>query len=231
MSENSLNTGAENTAKSKSVRISLEEHISRMKIAFSNAKLPQILPQLQTLGYTEEKLNHFLEQLAELEHLSQTQKKEYAEQYAETEKFNTKRQEIDEVFRRHLAFCKILFKGDVKANSLLGLSEGRKNAYGSWFQQVSNFYAQLLDNAEFLAKVATINITEENLNAQKKALADLAKIKESQKKETSEAQKATETRDKAFDELYPHYSELVAYAKVLFEDDQNLEALGIVVKR
>lgn len=207
------------------------EMISKMRITFSNAKLPEILPQLQTLGYTEAKLNGFLEQVTELENLSQNQKKEYAEQYAETEKFNTKRQEVDEVFRRHLAFCKILFKGDVKANASLGLSEGRKNAYGSWHQQVSNFYGQLLDNPELLEKVATINITEENLNAQKTALADLAKLKESQKKEASEAQKATETRDKAFDSLYPHYVELVAYAKVLFQNDQTLEMLGIVVKR
>ena len=215
----------------KSLYISTDEMISKMRIAFSNAKLPEILPQLQTLGYTEEKLNTYLQKVAELEQLMQNQKKEYAEQYAETEKFNQKRQEIDELYRRHIAFCKILFKGNVKAISVLELNAGRKNAYASWHQQVSNFYGQLLGNSDFLAKVGTINITQTDLEAQKTALQELSTLKENQKKEAGEAQKATEIRDEALDKLYPIYTELVAYAKVLFQDDQTLEALGIVVKR
>ncbi|AEK22688.1 hypothetical protein [Capnocytophaga canimorsus] len=215
----------------KSLYISTDEMISKMRIAFSNAKLPEILPQLQTLGYTEEKLNTYLQKVAELEQLMQNQKKEYAEQYAETEKFNQKRQEIDELYRRHIAFCKILFKGNVKAISVLELNAGRKNAYASWHQQVSNFYGQLLGNSDFLAKVGTINITQTDLEAQKTALQELSTLKENQKKEAGEAQKATEIRDEALDKLYPSYTELVAYAKVLFQDDQILEALGIVVKR
>lgn len=222
----------ENTEnKKKQGRIPMEEWISRMKIAFSNAKQPDIFAQLQNLGYTEEKLNGYIAKVTELEALSQSQKKEYAEQYAETEKLNAKRTEIDEIYRRHLAFCKILFKGNTQANALLDLSAGRKNAYGAWFQQVSNFYAQLLANAEFLAKVKTINITETDLTAQQTALTELTKLKENQKKETSEAQKATEKRDVAFDEIYASYTELIAYAKVLFENDQILEQLGTVVKR
>lgn len=222
----------ENTEnKKKQGRVPMEEWISRMKIAFSNAKQPDIFAQLQNLGYTEEKLNGYIAKVTELEALSQSQKKEYAEQYAETEKLNTKRTEIDEIYRRHLAFCKILFKGNTQANALLDLSAGRKNAYGAWFQQVSNFYAQLLANAEFLAKVKTINIAETDLTAQQTALTELTKLKENQKKETSEAQKATEKRDVAFDEIYASYTELIAYAKVLFENDQILEQLGTVVKR
>ncbi|GIM57278.1 hypothetical protein CAPN006_16710 [Capnocytophaga canimorsus] len=209
----------------------MSEVISKMKITFTNAKLPEILPQLQTLGYTEEKLNTYLQKVAELEQLMQNQKKEYAEQYAETEKFNQKRQEIDELYRRHIAFFKILFKGNVKAISVLELNAGRKNAYASWHQQVSNFYGQLLGNSDFLAKVGTINITQTDLEAQKTALQELSTLKENQKKEAGEAQKATEIRDEALDKLYPSYTELVAYAKVLFQDDQILEALGIVVKR
>ncbi|MDY6026213.1 hypothetical protein [Bergeyella zoohelcum] len=211
--------------------ISADEMISKMKIAFGNAKLPTILPELEKLGYSKEKLNGFMEKLTELEELSQNQKKEYAEQYAETEKFNKKRQEIDERYRRHLSLCKILFKGDLKAHTVLDLNVRRKNAYAAWFQQVSNFYGQLLSNAELLTKVGTINIQPTDLEAQKAALTALSTLKESQKKETSEAQKATEIRDEALDALYPIYAELVAYAKVLFHDDQTLEALGIIVKR
>lgn len=215
----------------KNEYLSAEEMISRMKIVFANAKLPDFLPQFKTLGYTEEKFNGYLSKVAELEQLHQNKKKEYADQYAETEKFNKKRAEIDKIYKRHGAFCKILFKGDTKAVSVLGLNEGHKNAYASWFQQVSNFYGQLLGHAEYLEKVGTINIKQTDLEAQRNALDELSRIKEIQKKEMGEAQRATEVRDEALDKIYPIYSELTAYAKVLFEDDQMLEALGIVVKR
>lgn len=215
----------------KSYYISINEKINNMKVAFANAKLPTILPQLQTLGYTEEKLNDYLSKVAEIEKFHQNQKKEYAEQYAETEKVDKKRKEINDLYLRHFAFCKILFKGDTLASSALEFSGDRKSAYASWFQQVSNFYAQLLGNSEFLAKVGTINIKQNDLEAQKNALKELSTLKENQKKEAGEAQKATEIRDEALDKLYPLYLELVAYAKILFQDDQALETLGIVVKR
>lgn len=215
---------------SKSRYVSTNELISKMRIAFSNAKLPNILPKLQNIGYTEEKLNEYLEKLTELEQLSQIQKKEYGEQYAETEKMNKKRTEIDEIYKKHLAFCKILFKENIQAISTLGLNSGRKGAYSAWFQQVNNFYGQLLNNSEFLAKVNTINIQENDLKAQQNALVELSQLKENQLKEAGEAQKATELRDEAFDKIYPLYMEFVSYAKILFQNDQTLEALGIVVK-
>ncbi|MCO7316229.1 hypothetical protein PG592_00495 [Riemerella anatipestifer] len=210
----------------KRQRISLEEWISRMKLAFSNAKLPEINPQLSVLGYTETKLDELLSQVSALEALHQTQKKEYAEQYEETRKLEEKRKAIDEQYKTHLALCRVLFKKEVKATAALELSGTRKTAYSA-----CNFYAQLLQTPEFLAKVKTINLKEADLEAVKTLLSEAAALKESQKKETAEAQKATETRDQAFDELYPHYADLIAYAKAVLSNEQHLEAMGIVVKR
>lgn len=125
---------AETPKKAKSVRVPLEEWVVRMKLAFTNAKLPNVLSKLQTIGYTEQKLDGFLAKVTELEELIKNQKKEYGEQYAETKKAEQKREEINELYTRHLAFCKILFKGDVQANATLGLSAGRKSAYSAWLQ-------------------------------------------------------------------------------------------------
>ena len=76
-----------------------------------------------------------------------------------------------------------------------------------------------------------MNIDDAAIAAQQAALQEVSALKESQKKESGEAQKATEIRDHAVDALYPKYSDLVEYAKVLFKDNQTLEKLGIVVKR
>lgn len=82
-----------------------------------------------------------------------------------------------------------------------------------------------------MTKLQTINIKEEDLKTVQNQLAEVITLKERQKKEIAEAQKATEARDKHFDELYAQYSEFVAYAKVAIAQSQDLEALGISAKR
>ncbi|GIM55772.1 hypothetical protein CAPN006_01660 [Capnocytophaga canimorsus] len=219
------------TPKKRNVHISMEEWIQRMRLAFSNGKLPNIQEQMGLLGYTTEKLDDLLAKVVRLEELHQIQKTEYAEQYAETEKFDQKFSEINDLYTKHLAFCKILFKGDTLAGASLDFAGKRKTAYSDWLVQVGNFYSQLLKNPSFLTKLQSINIKEEDLKAVQNKLTEVIALKESQKKETAEAQKATEVRDKFFDELYPQYGEFVAYAKVVFAHSQELEALGIVTKK
>lgn len=231
MEENVKTTEKKTTSRGKYQYISVGEWISRMRIAFSNAKLPTILPQLQTIGYTEEKLNGYLEKVAALEELNQAQKLEYAVKTTETEKADKKRKEINEIYMRHLAFCRILFKNDTFAAKTLEFAGERKTAFSSWYQQVNNFYAQLLASEVLLEKIKSINIQENDIKAVQSQLEALILLKENQKKEIAEAQKATEIRDQAFDELHPLYSELIAYAKILFQEDQVLEALGVKVKK
>lgn len=151
--------------------------------------------------------------------------------HSPTEKFNKKKDEIDAVFSRHLALCRILFKNDHQAEVVLGLKESRKRAFVDWFQKVSNFYAQIESSSVYKEKVKEISLQEAEVKQQQAALTELMKIKETQKKEIALAQKATEQRDKAFDEVYQKYTELVAYVKVFFQNDQILEAFGIVTKR
>ena len=216
---------------SRNQYVSAEELIAKMKIAFTNAKEPEILPELETVGITDAMLDANLTEIENLENLSQIQKREYGEQYAETDRFNLKKAEIDALFTRHRNLAKIAFKGDRQANTTLGIDAGRKQAFAAWFQQVSNFYAQILANPDFKTKADAVNIKEADITAMQTSLQDVSDLKESQKKETGEAQKATDTRDAAIDILYPKYTQLIAFAKVLFPDDQTLEKLGIIVKR
>ena len=216
---------------SRNQYVSAEELIAKMKIAFTNAKEPEILPELETVGITDAMLDANLTEIENLENLSQIQKREYGEQYAETDRFNLKKAEIDALFTRHRNLAKIAFKGDRQANTTLGIDAGRKQAFAAWFQQVSNFYAQILANPDFKTKADAVNIKEADITAMQTSLQDVSDLKESQKKETGEAQKATDTRDAAIDILYTKYTQLIAFAKVLFPDDQTLEKLGIIVKR
>lgn len=217
--------------KKESNHLSYEDQIERMRLAFSNGKLPNLLPKLTVIGYTEERLNNLLTKVEALKELDRTQKKEYAEQYNETNKLENKRKEISTLYSKHLGFCRILMKGNVKAATALEFSGERKIAYTAWHRQVSNFYSQLLSTPEFLEKIKSVGVTETDLQAVQTKLTEITAIKDAQKKETSEAQKATENRDKAFDELFPLYSEFIGLAKIQLQDTQDLEALGVIVKR
>ncbi len=210
--------------------LSADELITRMKVTFTNAQEPEIQSQLETVGLTKAKLEAYLLEIEQLEQLGNEQRQAYGEQYAETDKLNSKMAEIDNLYTRHRNLCKIAFKGNRQANATLGIDAGRKRAFAAWYQQVSNFYAQLLANSDFRAKAGDVNITDADITAQQNALQEISTLKESQKKDLGEAQKATEIRDKALDQLYPKYSELTAYAKVLFPNDQTLEKLGIIVR-
>ena len=216
---------------SRNQYVSAEELIAKMKIAFTNAKDPNLLLEFETVGITEDMLDDDLAAITNLEELSQKQKLEYGEQYAETDKFNLKKAEIDTLFTRHRNLAKIAFKGHRQANTTLGIDSGRKQAFAAWFQQVSNFYAQILANPDFKTKAETVNIKSADITAMQTSLQQVSALKESQKKEFGDAQKATDTRDAALDLLYPKYTQLIAFAKVLFPSDQTLEKLGIKVKK
>ena len=211
--------------------VSAEELIAKMKIAFTNAKDPDLLPELETVGITEEMLDANLAEITTLENLSQIQKREYGEQYAETDRYHLKKAEIDALFTRHRNLAKIAFKGDRQANTTLGMDDPKKVAFAAWFQQISNFYAQILANHDFKTKADAVNIKNADIVAMQASLQEVSEVKNSQKKELGEAQRATDIRDAAIDVLYPKYKELIAFAKVLFPDDQTLEKLGIIVKR
>ena len=229
--ENPENTNPQSGNSARNQYVSAEQLIAKMKVAFTNAKQPEILAELGTVGITETHLDDYLTEISNLEQLSQQQIREYGEQYAATDLFNKKREAIDATFVRHRNLAKIIFKGDRQANTTLGIDDGRKQAYAAWYQQVNNFYSQILANPDFKTKAATVNIDDAAIAAQQAALQEVSALKESQKKEFGEAQRATDTRDAALDLLYPKYTQLVAFAKVLFPNDQTLEKLGIIVKR
>jgi len=215
---------------SQSTYVTIDEKISRMKITFGNATLPGIFETMQSVGYTAEKIDSMKAKLTGLENLQVMRNKEYAEQLAESAKFDTKRTELDVQYSTHRKLAKILFKTDVQAQSALQLDSPKPAVYASWVQQVSGFYQQLNNTALFKQKVSAIGITADVISRQLLTVDELQALRDSQRKELSEAQTATDARDKAFDELYTLYMEYIQYAKVLLADNQALEAIGVTVK-
>jgi hypothetical protein len=215
---------------SKNYHKTMDESISAMKLTFGNALLPEIFSVMQTVGYTREKINSCMAMVTEVEQLSQARIKEFADQTDEQKKFDEKRAEIAKTFTTHRSLVRIQLKKDVHARVSLQLEGEIPYAYDAWMQMQQNFYGQLGSQSDLLAKTATVGVNEAAITTQKQSLADLQALKESLKKETAEAQAATDARDRAFDEVYPLYSEYIKYAKILLAGNQALEAIGVTVK-
>lgn len=228
--ETTVNENAEVTKTSKNYHDTLSESIAKMKLTFGNATLPEIFTVMVTVGYTAEKVADLNSKLSSLEALCQGQTKEYADQSAEQQKFSDKRTDVNKLFVRHRDMSRILFKGNSQARVALQLDVEIPKAYADWLLMATNFYAQLTANADLQSQTTDIGITSAVVATQKQAIAEVQGLKESLRKETSEAQAATEARDRAFDLLYPQYSDYIKYAKILLPDNQALEAIGIKVK-
>lgn len=214
----------------KNYHDTLDESIIKMKLAFGNASLPEIFVVMVTVGYTLEKIAALNAELAQLEDLYQDQIKEHADQSEEQDKMNNKRAEISPLFNTHRSLMRVLLKGDVHSWVALNLSAEVPSAFAAWSQMVSNFYGQFAKNPDLLLKAQGIGITQVVAQSQILALAELLNNREDLRKETADAQKATDARDSAFDALYPKYAEYIKYAKILLPNNQLLEALGIRVR-
>ena len=228
--ETTQNSSTEVTQPRKQVYETIEASIAKMKLTFNNAMLPEIFDVMLTVGYTTEKIELLKADLAQLEVLCQTQTKEAADKYNETDKFNIKKAEVDSIFSTHRGLLRILFKENIHALKALRLDESMPRTYSAWFQMVSNFYSQLAETPDIQTKANTVGVTEAKVAAQRQAIAEVQSLKESQSKESAEAQAATDARDKAFDALYPQYTEYIKYAKILLAGNQALEAIGVKVK-
>ncbi len=211
--------------------ISRSELFLKMDLAFTNAQSPKIFPALESIGYTKAQLNGYLSEIETLKALSLKQISQQAKQYGLTIELTKQKKELDAIYKKDLAFARVLFKGDVEATTTLELKGTRKRSYDNWFHQIANFYEQISNNHLFLERITVVGVTPQKINQIRERLKNIASVKEAQKKAMGNARKATEQRDEKINELSKHYDELIQLARIVLDDhSQLLESLGIVVR-
>ena len=219
--------------KKKKVRknyVSLTSWLEKMRLAFANAMLSSIFPTLETVGYTEARLLELRQKVSDLEQYIGEHQTAHANKRGETDQSKKDMKAINTVYSKHRAMAKLIFAENALACSVLNLHVAKKKDYSNWFQDVSNFYAQLALNTDLAAEAERVSITKAVVETQRQQLALLQEQKNKQRRAAAEAKQTLERRNKAFDQLYPLYSEYIKYAKILMPNDQALEAIGIKVK-
>lgn len=158
------------------------------------------------------------------------QKKEYQEQSLAYDKFYVEKDAAESNYKRTLKLVKVLSRSDKDLQNRLGLQNGKVYAIGQWIEGAVDFYNRLMNESDFIAKLARFKVTVDKLNAEKTAIKSLKELRNQATLEKGQAQEATRLRNEKLDELDDYAKELKAIAELALEErPQLLEKLGVVV--
>ncbi|MEO9849652.1 hypothetical protein [Reichenbachiella sp.] len=218
------------TIKINTMSKSIEQLLSDSNTAIHNAiDNTEVNQAIGLFGYTAEKLQAGKALLDQTQTLYTRQVQEYGDKSEASQHMTEARDQLNASYMPHLKIARIAFKNDMGAFQALELQGTRKRTNASALAQAKVFYTNLLAKESYKTAMAAFGIDEAKMT---EALGMIEKAEEALavfKKESGEAQEATDQRDKATGELEEWISDFKAIAKIALEDQpQMMEVLGIV---
>ena len=213
-------------------KISEAKTLEQYRITFDNTELqPQIAATMAEYGYDSTKV-------AEGKGLYETTRQSFDSNQTETNEasaayalFETKKDQLDDLYSDHRKKAKVVFRDDSVTADKLEVSGTMPVAYVKWLETVRKFYNTSIADINIQTKLGRLKITTDDLNAAKALIPEVETLRAAYLKEKGESQDATTVKDTAFAKLDSWISEFYAVAKIAMEDNpQLLEALGLVVK-
>jgi hypothetical protein len=207
----------------------IAQDLGGYQLTLTNATDPEILEATQNFNYDTERIAEGTVLLQQAQQLNIKQEKEYGEQYSATTVLDNAIDEFnDSTYMPHIRLARKLFASDNGILSMLDVNGRRRWRYEEYISQARTFYYNALSTPQVLSKFSLVNITTETLQAGLDQLANLDLLRAAQKKESGEAQQATDDRDRAMDEINEWMSLYYTVAKIALADKpQLLEKLGV----
>ena len=208
----------------------IDSKLLSAKVALENAlNNDHIKTELALYGYDETALNVGLALYEDAEQKHSAQKKEYGDQYAASDSFNTALDTANALYMRHVKIARVALRNNRGAAASLEIDGRRKKTYSGWIKQAAIFYTNALADTAVQTALTKFGITTEVLNEGKAAVSDVESKLAAQLKEKGEAQNATEARDQALEDLMDWMADFIAISRIAMETNpQYLETLGIV---
>jgi hypothetical protein len=205
----------------------VEEILSGARVALTNVRLAEIATAVSLMGFEEEQ---FLEGDAlfnTLDEAVRIQAKEYGEQYASTEEFNSLWALGKKSSKTSLKIARIVFADDTASQVELELNGKRKRSFSGWYIQVRKLYLGMTDAR--IKKMGRFGINKNRIGKELQAVEAIATANAAQAKERGEAQEATKARDLALDNLDDWLDVFYKIARIALEDmPQAREKLGLL---
>jgi hypothetical protein len=202
------------------------------RIALQNVETnPIIKPLMEALGYNTAKIDAGKALLNEAKTQFNTNKSledARANAYKDFEDLKTT---IEAKYSKDRKKAKIIYKQDTLVLKELGIKGIIPKSYVKWLETVNLFYNLLNTDADILAKLAPLQVTQEHVTALIADLNSLEDLRAAYIQAKGNAQNATKTKNKAFKYLEKWMSDFYAVARLALEDEpQLLESLGKLVK-
>lgn len=214
-------------------KISEAKTLEQYRVTFENTESqPQIASTMAEYGYDSAKV-------AEGKALYETTRLAFDSNQTETGEataayalFESKRDQLDDIYSAHRKKAKVIFRDDLVTADKLEVSGTMPVAYVNWLETVRKFYNTSIADTVIQTKLSRLKITPDDLNAAKALIPEVETLRAAYLKEKGESQDATNIKDTAFAKLDSWMSEFYAVARIAMEDNpQLLEALGLVVKK
>jgi len=205
----------------------IDKLMQESRIFLTNARLPELTPNLALFGLGEEQLAEGDQLLSSLDGHVRTHAKEYGEQYEATESYQTLFTTAQKSCAKSVKIARIVFDEDAASQVALDLTGRRKRGFPGWYTQAKKFYLGM--NSDRISAMSRFGITSEIISAEFDQVEAVAEADAKQAKECGEAQEATKHRDNAFDALgdWMHIYKQIAHI-ALEDQPQAIEKLGLL---
>ena len=202
------------------------------RVALTNAvNQSEIATILAEFGYDSEEIakgSKLLKKATDTYNLNKQEDNETIEARAD---FDTKVEELEELYSMHRKKGKVVFRKDELVLQKLGLSGSLPRSYVKRIEAIQIFYTELQADAILLDKLARLKITIKDIRLGLALISSIQQARTLYLREIGESQDATKTKDSAFAQLDDWMRDFFAVAKIAMEDNpQLLEALGILVR-
>ncbi len=210
---------------------SLSNKMQDFRTLIFNSNEPQITSKLKDVGIDAAYLTNGQTLYNKTEQLIEKQKKEYQESATAYDKFYIEKDEAQSKFKKTFKIVEIASRNDQNLRDRLKLANAIPYAIEDWISYTLSFYNSLLNEADFLTRIARFKVTTNRLKSEKATIEGLKSLRDAAKKEEGEAQEATRERNANLEELDHYCDELRDFAKIALEDKpQLLEQLGVFVR-
>ncbi|MCP4215134.1 MAG: hypothetical protein GY765_10775 [bacterium] len=205
--------------------------MQRYRTALTSAVKPKYADRLTEFGYLPERLAEGPQLVTVTENKDTEQAQLYATYTSNILGFPPLLREARDMLNYTSLLIKAAVLNDPDNHRRLGLTEKRKYDFPSWLNQNRKLYATLLDTPEVLDRLAAMGVTPEQLQEEQQKIRNLGTLYGERATLKAAAQKATEEKDKAFQDLKTWMGDFFRVFRMAFRDDpQMMEAVGIVKK-
>lgn len=209
-------------------KVSIESMLSDAQLTIEGAlKHPDVLQKLSRFGYDQKRIKEGKVLYEKAVMMYEIQQQGYREKQDATSDMQQGRRELEALYNRHYRIARAVLDRREVYWKAMQLSGTRRRSYAGWLKQVKDFYRHVDMVKGVMAKHGVGREEVERATAMLEAMAE-ARVRQNHHK--SDAQRATQVRNKAFTELVDWLGDFRKIAKIAFKKDyQLLEAIGMVV--